>query len=96
MTRKILLICGILSSLFYVAMNIFITMRWKSYSSIYQTVSELSAIGTPTRSVWISWGVIYTLLFIAFGFGVRASAHQNRYLRILGGLIITYGIISLA
>jgi hypothetical protein len=96
MIRKILLICGILSSLLYVTMNIFIAMQWKGYSSVSQTVSELSAIGAPTRSAWIPWGVIYTLLFIAFGFGVRTSAHQNRYLRILGGLIIAYGIISLA
>jgi hypothetical protein len=96
MIRKALLICGILSSLLYAAMNIFIAMQWKDYSSVSQTVSELSAIDAPTRSVWISWAVIYTLLFIAFGFGVRASAQQNHYLRILGGLIITYGIISLA
>jgi hypothetical protein len=96
MIRKILLICGIFSSLLYVAMNIFIAMQWKSYSSVSQTVSELSAIDAPTRSAWIPWGVIYTLLFIAFGFGVWTSAHQNCYLRILAGLIITYGIISLA
>src|SRR5215472_14705163 len=95
MIRKILLICGILSLLLYVAMNIFIAMRWDTYNSASQTVSELSAIDAPTKPVWVVWGTIYTLLFIAFGFGVRASARQNHRLLFLGSLIVIYGIISL-
>ena len=49
MLQKILLMCGIVSSLLYVAMNIFVAMQWDAYSSVSQTVSELSAIGAPTR-----------------------------------------------
>ena len=47
---RISLICGIASSLLYVAMNVFVPMQWEGYSSASQTVSELSAIGAPTRS----------------------------------------------
>ena len=47
--RKTLLVSGIVSSLLYVAMNIFVAMQWEGYSSASQTVSELSAIGAPTR-----------------------------------------------
>ena len=50
MTRKLLLTCGIASSLLYVAMMVFIPMQWDAYSSGSQTISELSAIGAPTRS----------------------------------------------
>ncbi|MFI5153100.1 MAG: DUF998 domain-containing protein [Chitinophagales bacterium] len=96
MTRKILLICGILSSLLYVAMNIFVPPQFEGYSAASQTVSELSAIGAPTRPIWVPWGVVYTLLFTAFGFGVRMSANQNDRLRIIGNLIIIYGVISVA
>lgn len=96
MLRKPLLICGILSSLLYVAMNIFVPLQFEGYSSASQTVSELSAIGAPTRTIWVPLGAIYTLLFTAFGFGVRMSADQNRLLRIAGNLIIVYGVISLA
>ena len=78
MTRKILLICGIVSSLLYVAMNVFVPMQWEGYSSASQTVSELSAIGAPTRPLWVPLGVAYTLLVAAFGWGVWASARQNR------------------
>ena len=96
MIRKALLICGILSSLLYAVMNIFIAMQWESYSSAAQTVSELSAIGAPTRPVWVAWSVVYTLLFIAFGWSVRMSAYQNRHLHITGTTIFLYGIISVA
>jgi hypothetical protein len=53
MGRKALLACGILSSLLYIAMNVFVPMRWQGYSSASQTVSELSAIGAPTRPLWV-------------------------------------------
>jgi len=60
MVRKILLICGILSSLLYIAMNIFVAMLRANYSSASQTVSELSAIDAPTRSQWVSLSIVYT------------------------------------
>ena len=41
--RRVLLVCGILSSLLYVAMNVFVAMQWEDYSSFSKTVSELSA-----------------------------------------------------
>jgi hypothetical protein len=90
--RKFLLACGIASSLLYVFMNVFVAMRWPAYNSVSQTVSELSAVGAPTRPLWVSLGVAYTLLVTAFGWGVRASASQNRRLRVVGGLIVAYGL----
>ena len=96
MVRKLSLICGILSSLLYVAMNVFVAMQWEGYSSASQTVSELSAIGAPTRSLWVLLGMAYTLLVSAFGWGVWASARRNRALRVVGGLMVAYGFIGLA
>ena len=96
MLRKILLICGILSSLLYVAMNVFIAMQWESYNSASQTISELSAIDAPTRAVWVLLGFVYTFLVIAFGYGIWKSASGNRLLRIVGLLMIINGVISIA
>ena len=93
--KKILLTCGILSSLLYVVMNIFIPMYWEGYSSVSQTVSELSAVDAPTRSLWVPLGFIYTFLIIAFGWGIRISAHDNRRLRIAGSLMLIYGVVSI-
>ena len=96
MLRKSLLACGIASSLLYVAMNVFIPMRFEGYHLASQTVSELSAIGAPTRGLWVPLGFIYALLVVAFGWGVWASAAGNRRLRIAGSLLIINGAISLA
>jgi hypothetical protein len=93
--RKALLLCGLVSSLLYVAMTFFIAMLWDSYSSFSQTISELSAIDAPTRPVWFPLGVLYTLLVAAFGVGVWHSAQRNRSLRVLGGLLVAYGLIGL-
>lgn len=88
--------CGILSSLLYIAMNVFIPMSYPGYSSFSQTVSELSAIDSPTRTAWMVLVIVYSLLVIAFGYGVWLSAQDNRRLRIAGGLLVVYVLIGLA
>jgi hypothetical protein len=95
MLRKVLLVCGILSSLTYVMMNVFVPVQWEGYSLASQTVSELSAIGAPTRQLWILLAVPYTLLTAAFGLGVWLSAGRSNPLRVIGGLIITQAVIGI-
>ncbi|MGZ5133678.1 MAG: DUF998 domain-containing protein [Flavitalea sp.] len=95
MVRKFLLACGMLSSLLYIAMNVFMPMLYVGYNSASQTVSELSAIGAPTRPLWVALAVVYALLMIAFGLGVRRSAGRNRSLRIVGTVMIVNGVIGL-
>jgi hypothetical protein len=95
MDRRLLIYCGILSSLLYAAMNVFIAAQWPEYSSKTQTVSELFAVDAPTQGLWIPLGVVYTLLAAAFGVGVRMSSAGNRPLRIAGSLLIAYGIAGL-
>jgi hypothetical protein len=95
MIRWTLLACGILSSLLYVAMNVFIPMQWEGYSQASRVVSELSAVDAPTRSLWVPLGVAYAVLVTAFGWGVRASAGGNRHLRIMGAVLISYGAFNI-
>ena len=95
MLRKVLLVCGILSSLLYVAINILGAMRFEGYSSISQTVSELSAIGAPSRPLWLALAIPYDMLVIAFGLGVLISAGGKRALRVVGGLLAAYGVTGL-
>ena len=94
--RIALLVCGILSSLLYVAINIIVPVQWKSYNWVSQTVSELSAINAPTRPLWVLLCIPYTVLVIAFGWGVWISARKNRILRVVGGLMLAYGILGIA
>ncbi len=92
--KKVLLYCGMLSSLLYVGINIFVPMQWAGYRCTTQTVSELSAIGAPTRQLWVWLCVPYTLLVTAFAWGVWKSTGRNRSLRIAGGLMIIYGALG--
>lgn len=95
MLRKLLLIYGILSSLLYVAINIFVPMAWDGYSLVSQTVSELSAVDAPTRPLWLWLAIPYTLLSIAFGCGVWLYGERNRPLRVVGSLLILNGVIGI-
>jgi hypothetical protein len=92
--KKTLLVCGILSSLWYLSINIFVPMFYQGYSMVSVTVSELSAIGAPTRALWMWLVMLYPLLFAAFGWGVRKSARGNRYMSVAGTLIIIYCVVN--
>ena len=92
--QKVMLFCGILSSVLYVAMNVFIPAQFPGYSSSAHTVSELSAIDAPTRSLWVSLAVVYTVLIIIFGLGIIRSASENRKLYTVGVLIFIYGMLN--
>jgi hypothetical protein len=94
--ERLLLLCGVLSSLFYVAMNVVVPMQWKGYSCFSQVVSELSAIGAPTRTLWIALSVPYDLLLIGFGWGIWRSARGSRSLRIVALAMLIDGVLSLA
>jgi len=95
MVRKFLLVCGILASLLYVGTDILAAMRWEGYSYTSQSVSELRAIGAPTRPFLVPVLLIYAMLEIAFGWGVREAAGQKRVLRIAGVLLIGLGVVDL-
>jgi len=79
----------------YVAMNVFVAMQWPGYSSVSQTVSELSAIDAPTRPLWIPLAIIYGLLVIAFGYGVWLAGRRSRALRMAAVLVIAYSVFGL-
>jgi len=93
--RNAWLVCGILSSLLYAGMTVLVPTQWPGYDSTSQVVSELSAVGAPTRSLWMALGFLYTLLVTAFGWGVWQAAEDDRRLQVTGILIVTYGALGL-
>src|SRR5689334_22093392 len=94
-SRKALLLCGLMSSLLYAAMTAFIPMLWDGYRSFSQTISELSAIDAPTRTIWVPLGLVYTVLVTLFGLGVWAFDRRNQSLRVVGALLIFNGVFGL-
>jgi len=94
MVRKAWLVCGILASFVYVAMTLVVGMLWDGYRSADQTISELSAIGAPTRPLWMLLGTVYAVLMVAFGWIVWKTAPPNRALRIAGALIMAQTVFG--
>jgi len=93
--QKFLLTCGVLSSAWYVLINIYVPYFYPGYSVADLTVSELSAIGAPTRILWDLSCVFYLLLFSVFGWGVLKASGTNKTLHRLGILIIIYCLLNL-
>lgn len=89
--RKAALICGIISSVLYLFVNIIVPTQWPGYDHASRIPSELSAIGAPTRALWTALATPYTFLVIAFGWGVWRSAGDSRKLRLVGILLLAYG-----
>ncbi len=88
------LFCGILSSVLYVAVNIIVPQQYPGYNLASQVVSELSAIGAPTRMLWSVLATPYTFLILAFAWGIRQSAGANRSLRMAGNLMLAYAALG--
>jgi hypothetical protein len=93
MLRKVLLVCGIASSVLYVASDILISWWDPNYSYRDQSFSELLAPGSPTRPlVLVLLGIPYGVLATAFGVGVWQAAGGRRTERITGALLVGYAV----
>jgi hypothetical protein len=96
MSRRALLVCGVLSSLVYVGIDQIAAIRHADYHDFAsQTISELFARGAPTKPLVDPLFILYDLLTIAFGVGVWQSARGNRPLRAAAASLIAVGAIGL-
>lgn len=88
-----LLSCGIAAPLWYVLTDVFLAMRWEGYSYRDQTISELNAIGAPTRTLSIVLGIVGYTFLVAFGVGVWESMAARRS-RVAAGGLIALGVFA--
>lgn len=95
MLRRLLLVCGIVSPLLYAVADALAGLRWEGYSFRDQTISELGAIGAPSRALFSALLIVVYVLFTAFGVGVWQSARDRRRLRVAAGLLIALGLLAL-
>jgi uncharacterized protein DUF998 len=93
--RKVLLGCGVLSSILYVGAEMYAWTQYPGYSPISQGFSELLAEGAPTRPFMVAVaGAPYNLLVAALGVGVWMSAGRSAMARITGALLLLYALLS--
>jgi hypothetical protein len=93
--RKVLLGCGIASGAIYLAGDVLMAVRYRGYSYLDQTVSELNALDAPTRGLSIAFGLAGYALLLPFGAGVWRSAAGSRGLRAAGGALAGLGAFGL-
>lgn len=78
-----LLSCGAAAALVYVGTDLLASWAYPGYSYRGQAVSELFAIGAPTR-LWVAIALsASSLLLFAFSLGIWAGAGTSRLLRAL-------------
>ena len=94
MLLKVLLACGVASSLVYAATDVLASSRYEGYEWTARMVSDLLAVSAPTRSFIVVPMLVYNLLIIAFGTGVWLRG-RSRPLRVAGALFLAYGIVSM-
>ena len=91
-----LLLCGIVSSLLYIATDLIGGIRYDGYSFTSQAISELMAVGAPSERIVDPLFLAYDALVIAFAIGVfKAGSGRGRALRLTGILLVGYGAIGL-
>ncbi len=92
--RDMLLFCGVVGPLIYVAADIIAAVRWSSYSYADQMVSELMAIDAPTRPFLVGAFTLHNLMIAALGAGVLMTVGAKRSLRAAGVFLVLYGIVG--
>jgi hypothetical protein len=96
MLRRILLVCGVVSSVLYVVVDVLGTLRYPGYRYTEQQFGDLTASGSPMRPLMLALSVIpYTLLVAAFAVGIWVSAPQKRVGTITGAMLLGYAAFGM-
>jgi hypothetical protein len=96
MVRKILLGCGVVTSVWYVITDVLGTLRYPGYRYTEQQFSELLAVGSPVRALMIALNKFpYNLLVGALAAGVRTSATPQRAGRITAAMLVGYAVTGM-
>jgi Protein of unknown function (DUF998) len=84
------LICGIAVAVVQITGDMLAALLYPGYSYVNQTVSELSAIGAPTRSFLVFVGLFYHALVMAFAVGVWTADRRTLAVFVLNGLVWSF------
>jgi len=87
-----LLACGVVVAVVQIAGDVIAAALYPGYSYANQTVSELSAIGAPTRPFLAGVGFVFEALVLAFAVGVWLVADGKRSLKISAVLLAVFAL----
>ena len=90
--QKVLLYFGIIAPVISLGTDLLAGNLLKGYSFSAQSISELSAEGSQTRTFVAALTLIASVFLIAFGIGIWWTANQVLLPRIVGGFVIVNAI----
>jgi CubicO group peptidase (beta-lactamase class C family) len=93
--HRLLLISGVLAALLYVATDILGGLLYQGYSFTSQAISELAAVGAPSKPFVDPLFLLYDVLALAFAVGVIWAAGRRRALRITGIFLAGHAVAGL-
>jgi hypothetical protein len=89
-----LLLCGLLSSVLYVVIDLIGAVNYPGYDYFGQAISEMSAIGAPTVRFLAPFYRTWSLLFLAFAAGVWLAGRTRRPLRWSAGFMVAVAVVG--
>jgi hypothetical protein len=89
-----LILCGLLSSILYVVIDLVGARNYPGYDYSAQAISEMSALGAPTSELLAPFYKAWSLLFIAFTAGVWFAGKTRRPLRWSAGFMLGIAIVG--
>jgi len=93
---RLLLFCGILAAPLFILTDIVAAVwLYPGYDYTAQQVSELSAIGAPSRDFWMAMSYPYFALTLGFAAGLWGAAERSWPLRVCAALIGVFAFNSL-
>lgn len=87
MLQKFLFSCGILAPLLYLGTDLLAGKLLKGYSFSVQSMGELGATGSPTRTLVVILTLVASVFMIAFGVGIWRAVGPAILPRIVAGLV---------
>lgn len=91
---RALVLCGALSSAFYVFIDVFGALHYPHYNYSAQAISEMSAIGSPTAQLLAPFYRVWSVLFVAFTMGALLSSDARPALRWSAAFLLAVAMVG--
>jgi hypothetical protein len=89
-----MILCGLLSSILYVVIDLIGAHYYPGYDYSAQAISEMSALGAPTSALLAPFYRAWSLLFIAFAAGVWIVGKTRRPLRWSAAFMLGVAVVG--
>lgn len=88
------LVCGLVGPALAPATDVLAWSRWQAYRPTTQSISELTALGAPTRTLTTALGLVRDVSLGVFASGVTRSASEDRALQAAGRFILANAAVD--